>query len=189
MSVIAETSRALIAQINTLCGDYLKEVAEHPGQWDDSSVRRLVRNPPAVYIAWIGQQPLPNPNAVLARWGVFVVADVLNGQRNDNVGIYQVVETLTQGLHKTQIAPSGLFELQSVQNLWSDTQSGMGVAVYGMYFNAVQPLMPAFDESALDDFRTYHHQFNQSKSADAVDDKTQLTVILPIQGENDDIQN
>ena len=120
---------------------------------------------------------------MIARWGVFVVCDVLNGQRKDNVGIYQVVEALTAGLHKSQIAPSGFFELQSVQNLWSDTQSGMGVAVYGMYFNALQPLPDPTDTSTLDDFIEYHHQFNQSQNPDRLDDKTKLTVILPKQGE------
>ncbi|HHF5724335.1 DUF1834 family protein [Haemophilus influenzae] len=182
-SIIAATSNALIAQIKRLCGNHLKEVEEHPGQWDDSSVRRLVRNPPAVYVAWLGQVPNERQNCVIARWGVFVVAKVLNGQRRDAVGIYQIVERLTAGLDGAHIAPSGMFELQSVQNLWSDTQSGMGVAVYGMYFNAVQPLPCDTDESSLDDFIVYHHQFNQSRDENVLDDKTQLTVILPKQGD------
>ena len=183
MSIIAQTSANLMQKIKDICGDYLREVAEHPGQWDESSITRLVRNPPAVYVAWPGQMPSPRPNAVIPRWGVFVVCDVLNGQRKDNVGIYQVVEALTAGLHKSQIAPSGFFELQSVQNLWSDTQSGMGVAVYGMYFNALQPLPDPTDTSTLDDFIEYHHQFNQSQNPERLDDKTKLTVILPKQGE------
>ncbi|HDR1360580.1 DUF1834 family protein [Pasteurella multocida subsp. multocida] len=183
MSIVAQTSEKLIEKIQSICGDYLREVAEHPGQWDESSVMRLVRNPPAVYIAWLGQTPSPRPNSVIAKWGVFVVCDVLNGQRKDSVGIYQVVEALTAGIHQTQIAPSGMFELQSVQNLWSDTQSGMGVAVYGMYFTTLQPLPNPIDESSLDDFIIYHHQFNQSKDEEHIDDKTQLTVILPKQGE------
>lgn len=141
MSVIAETSNALIARVRELCGDYLKEIAEHPGQWDEASIRRIVRNPPAVYVAWLGQVPTPHPHRVSARWALYLVANVLNGKPVHQTGIYQLVETLTQGLHKTQLAPSGMFELQSVQNLWSDTQSGMGVAVYGMYFSAVQPLL------------------------------------------------
>ena len=161
MSIIAQTSANLMQKIKDICGDYLREVAEHPGQWDESSITRLVRNPPAVYVAWLGQMPSPRPNAV----------------------IYQVVEALTAGLHKSQIAPSGFFELQSVQNLWSDTQSGMGVAVYGMYFNALQPLPDPTDTSTLDDFIEYHHQFNQSQNPERLDDKTKLTVILPKQGE------
>lgn len=185
MSIIAQTSDALIAKIRDLCGTHLREIAEHPGQWDDSSVRRLVRNPPAVYIAWLGQQPNRNRRLVTARWGVFVVAAVLNGQRQGQVGIYQIVEQLSAGLHQTQIAPSGIFELQSVQNLWSDTQSGMGVAVYGMYFNAEQPLPEQIDEATLDDFIVYHHQFNQSRDEKILDDKTQLTVILPTTNEGE----
>ncbi|WNY75971.1 DUF1834 family protein [Pasteurella multocida] len=140
MSIIANTSEALMNRITELCGEQLREVAEHPGHWDDSSIRRIVRNPPAVYVAWLGQLPTQHPHCVSARWALYLVAKVLDGKRTDQMGIYQLVETLTHGLHKTQLAPSGMIELQSVQNLWSDTQSGMGVAVYAMYFNAVQPL-------------------------------------------------
>lgn len=181
MSIIAQTNEALIAKIKALCGDYLKEVETHPGQWDDSSVRRIVRNPPAVYIAWLGQQPGKNSHAVTARWGVFVVAEVLNGQRNDSIGIYQVVETLTAGIHQQRIEPSGMFTLQSVQNLWSDTQSGMGVAVYGMYFNADQPLAHQIDENTLCDFKVYDHTFNQDNEPHTIDGKTRLTLTLPTQ--------
>lgn len=139
MSVIAGTSQALIAEIKRLCGERLKEVAEHPGQWDDSSVRRIVRNPPAAYVAWLGHTRSDNPRVVKATWAVFLVANVLDGQRENQVGIYQLVEILSAGLHRKPIPPSGTFELQGVKNLWSDTQSGMGVAVYGMYFTAAQP--------------------------------------------------
>lgn len=141
MSLIAQTSSALIERIQHLCGQAVREVAEHPGQWDESSIRRVVRNPPAVYVAWLGQLPTTHPHRVSARWAVYLVANVLDGKPSGQTGIYQLVETLSGGLHQTQLAPSGLFELQSVQNLWSDTQSGMGVAVYGMYFSAVQPLL------------------------------------------------
>ncbi len=186
MSIIAETSTALLARIKTLCGNTLKEVTEHPGQWDDGSVKRLVRNPPAVYVAWLGQLPSNRPNEVIARWGVFVVANVLNGKRQGQAGIYQIVEQLTAGIGGERIAPSGLFSLQSVQNLWSDTQSGMGVAVYGMYFNAQQPVPDVISEADIDDFIIYHHQFNQSQASTVVDDKTQLTVILPKKGDPND---
>ncbi|TNH04520.1 DUF1834 family protein [Testudinibacter sp. TR-2022] len=186
MSIIAETSTALLVRIKTLCGNTLREVTEHPGQWDDGSVKRLVRNPPAVYVAWLGQLPSNRPNEVIARWGVFVVANVLNGKRQGQVGIYQIVEQLTAGIDGERIAPSGLFSLQSVQNLWSDTQSGMGVAVYAMYFNAQQPVPDVISEADIDDFITYHHQFNQSQTETVIDDKTQLTVILPKKGDPND---
>lgn len=178
MSIIAATSQALIAHIQQLCGAYLREIDEHPGNWDESTIRRLVRNPPAVYVAWLGQTPDIRPHSVLARWGVFVVCDVLNGQRQDNIGIYQVVETLTAGLHRQRIEPSGLFELETVQNLWSDTQSDMGVAVYGLYFKAQQGLAPLIEASELDDFKIYHHQFKRSEQQKP-DKHNQLTITLP----------
>ncbi|AKO36070.1 hypothetical protein RZ61_00510 [[Haemophilus] ducreyi] len=139
MSNIAKTSEALQARIRELCGDQLREVGTHPGHWDDSAVRHIVRNPPAAYVVWLGYVPGEHPHVVQARWAVYVVANVLDGQRQNDPGIYQLVEKLSAGLHRCRIAPSGTFELLSVQNLWSDTQSGMGVAVYGMYFKAPQP--------------------------------------------------
>lgn len=139
MSVIAKTSQALIEKIKAICGERLKEVTEHPGQWDDASVKRIVRNPPAAYVAWLGHTKSDKPGVVKATWAIFLVANVLDGKRDDQAGIYQLVELLSAGLHRQPISPSGMFELQGVKNLWSDTQSGMGVAVYGMYFSAPQP--------------------------------------------------
>ena len=142
MSNIAKTSDALQARIRELCGDVLQEVTSHPGHWDDSAVTRIVSNPPAAYTAWLGHMPGENPSIVQARWAVYVVANVLDGERENEGGIYQLVEKLSAGLHRYRLPPSGTFELLSVQNLWSDTQSGMGVAVYGMYFKAP---MPSYD--------------------------------------------
>ena len=139
MSKIAQTSIALQEVIKALCGDSLREIDTHPGHWDDSSIRRIVSNPPAVYVAWLGHMASDVPRVVQARWAIYVVANVLDGERDDEPGIYQLVETLSAGLHRRRIEPSGVFELLSVQNLWSDTQSEMGVAVYGMYFKAPQP--------------------------------------------------
>lgn len=139
MSNIAKTSDALQARIRELCGVQLHEVTSHPGHWDDAAVTRIVSNPPAAYTAWLGHMPGDNPHIVQARWVVYVVANVLDGKREDDIGIYQLVERLSAGLHRYQLSPSGTFELLSVQNLWSDTQSGMGVAVYGMYFKAPMP--------------------------------------------------
>lgn len=71
MSVIADTSQKLIETIKSLCGDQLVEVTEHPGQWDESSVARIVRNPPAAYVAWLGHTKSDNPKVVKATWAVF----------------------------------------------------------------------------------------------------------------------
>lgn len=155
MSYIAQTSVALIEHIKELTQGALIEVDEHPGQWDDSSIRRIIRNPPAVYVAWLGQSASYRPNEVLANWAIFIVAEVLNGQRTDSVGIYQIVETLTAGIDGRHVEPSGLFKLESVQNLWSDTQSEMGVAVYAMYFTAQQAWTPEVPD--LTNFKVYHN--------------------------------
>ncbi|AAP95131.1 DUF1834 domain-containing protein [[Haemophilus] ducreyi] len=111
MSNIAKTSEALQARIRELCGDQLREVGTHPGHWDDSAVRHIVRNPPAAYVVWLGHVPGEHPHVVQARWAVYVVANVLDGQRQNDPGIYQLVEKLSAGLHRCRIAPSGTFDV------------------------------------------------------------------------------
>ncbi|WP_249852899.1 phage protein Gp37 [Aggregatibacter actinomycetemcomitans] len=143
MSNIAKTSDALQARIRALCGDMLHEVTSHPGHWDDSAVARIVSNPPAVYTAWLGHMPGENPHIVQARWAVYVVANVLDGQREDDVGIYQLVERLSAGLHR--------YPLTQVE-LYSTAESSQGMnrwgAMDGIYW------LPGIGTLALDTIKT-----------------------------------
>ncbi|MGY3910747.1 DUF1834 family protein [Aeromonas piscicola] len=163
--MIADVEAALLARISTSLGRTVREVASHPGHWDDEAVRQVTRTPPAVYIAWLGLMPGRFDGEVVNRWAAFVAAPVANAQRTDQLGAYQITERLIATLHGRSLSPGGLFSLQEVRNLWSETQSGTGVAIYGLYFNSPGLIDELTDEEeALPDFERHY----QTWSADNV---------------------
>ncbi|MGX2947353.1 phage protein Gp37 [Frederiksenia canicola] len=167
MSVIAQTSTALIVKIKDHFKGRLNKVAEHSGQWDEQTIRQIVNTYPAVYVAWLGQVRDNSYYGVKARWAIYIVTKVLNGKPSEQVGAYQIVENLTALLHGARIEPSGNFSLQSVQNLWSSTQSGTGAVVYAMFFEAEQPIDFELTQDNLHCFKIYHeHHQGSSKHQD-----------------------
>lgn len=168
LSITADIEDALIAKIKTAFGATLKKVETHPGQWSDSVVKRMIQTTPSVYIAWLGWNPDRIYSQVKSTWGVFVVAQVLNGRRRDQPGIYQIAERLTALIDGRPFARSDAFTLRSAGNLWSDMQATAGVAVYGLYFDAGQPLPDDLDteeQSDINPFETYYQHFNQTGDA------------------------
>ena len=161
MSVIAQTSAALIERIKTHFKGRLTKVAEHSGQWDEPTIRQLVTTYPAVYVAWLGQVRDKSLYTVKARWAIYIVTKVLNGKPTEQVGAYQIVENLTALLNGATVEPSGNFTLQSVQNLWSSTQSGTGAVVYAMFFEADQPIDFELTQDNLHCFKVCHIHHSQ----------------------------
>lgn len=164
MSVIAKTSNALIAKIKAHFKGRLNKVAEHSGQWDEQTIRQIVNTYPAVYVAWLGQVRDNSYYGVKSRWVIYIVTKVLNGKPTEQVGAYQIVEHLTALLHGASVEPSGNFSLQSVQNLWSSTQSGTGAVVYAMFFEAEQSIDFELTQTDLHCFKVYH-QHHQDTAA------------------------
>lgn len=140
MSVITQTQNHILSTLRTLFGDDV-DVDSHPGSWSEEDVRRMIANPPAVYVAWLGAKASDNRYLLKSQWQFYLIANVLDG-RNVTMGIYDLLETLCKGINGVAMPPSGEFRLESVQNLWSDEQAGFGVAVYSVIFNATQPLLP-----------------------------------------------
>ncbi|EYU13610.1 DUF1834 family protein [Photorhabdus aegyptia] len=160
-SITSDISDALLAGIQQLFGKTLRKVDTHPGQWSDSAVKLIINTAPAVYVAWLGSRQGEIRHTAISTWGVFVSASVLNGKQTQVPGIYQIVERLTAWLNNRRIAPAGNFTLTQVGNLWSDTQSQAGVAVYGLYFDAPQPLPDPVAIDDLDDYETHYQRWGQ----------------------------
>lgn len=156
MAITSDISDSLIEGIKTLFHKQLRRVDTHPGQWSDSTVALMVNTHPAVYVAWLGCQPGAIRHTAISSWGIFVSAKVLNGRQTNVPGIYEIVERLTGWLNNRRIEPAGNFTLTQIANLWSDIQSNAGVAVYGLYFDAPQPLPEPVEVSELDDFATHY---------------------------------
>lgn len=177
MAAVSDISDNLIAGVKALFGNTLTRVDTHPGQWSDSAVALIINTAPAVYVAWLGSRPGEIPDTAVSTWGLFVSAQVLNGNQTDRPGIYQIVERLTGWLNRRRVEPAGLFTFTQVANLWSDIQSNGGVAVYGLYFEAPQLLPDAADVSSLNDFETHFQQWAQPKGTP----EQEAIIRLPIQ--------
>ena len=162
--MIADVEQALLARINQVLGRTVKEVAAHPGHWDDTAVRLVTRTPPAVYVTWLGLKEGRFDGEVVNRWALFVAAKVLNAQRGDPVGAYQMIEQLIAGLQGHVLAPGGQFRLAEAKNLWNETQSGTGVAIYGLYFDSPGLVddEAGVDVSDLPDFERHYQTWSAS---------------------------
>ncbi len=162
--MIADVEAALLARIEALLGRTVREVAAHPGHWDDEAVRQVTQTPPAVYAAWLGLRPGRFDGEVLSRWALFVAAEVANARRSDQIGAYQITERLIAGLHGHALSPGGVFSLVEVKNLWNETQSGTGVAIYGLYFDSPGLVddETGVDVSDLPDFERHYQTWSAS---------------------------
>lgn len=178
-SITTDISDALLSGIRQLFGGTLRKVDTHPGQWSDSAVKTIINTAPAVYVAWLGGRPGAIRQTMVSTWGVFISAQVLNGRTKDSPGIYQIVERLTAWLNGQRIEPAGRFVLTQAGNLWSDVQSANGVAVYGLYFDAPQPLPDAIslDDDDIGDYATHYQQW----AAPAGTPEQEALISLPIQ--------
>lgn len=177
MAITSDISDSLIAGISSLFKNTLRRVDTHPGQWSDSTVALMINTHPAVYVAWLGCQRGAIPRTAVSSWGIFISAQVLNGRQTNQIGIYEIVERLTGWLNNRRIEPAGTFSLTQVANLWSDIQSSAGVAVYGLYFDAPQPLPDPVDISDLDDFATHYQVWTEPKGTP----EQEALISLPIQ--------
>ncbi|ATG74440.1 hypothetical protein AN401_11725 [Zobellella denitrificans] len=170
--MIADAEQQLLAAVRDTLGATVKRVESHPGHWDDDAVRRLVQTPPSVYLAFLGGRPGRRPDELDAQWAMFVTARVLNGQRE--LGIYQLLERLVARFNGQRVAGCG-FTLRDIKNLWSDTQSGAGVAVYGLYWQATMTLPSVVDLTTLDEFQTHYQTWPRGDAA-TVDQQAHITL-------------
>lgn len=183
--MIAEIEEGIIAAIKTALGTTVRYVESHPGNWDPETVSSIVISAPSVYVAWLGAKPTTRTGVINNEWVVFVVAETLNGQRDEPVGVYQITERI-MALFETQAAGVGTMTFDRAKNLFTDTSSAQGCALYGLYFlNAAQinPYTPSPDGGGLDDFLRHYQTFEQQHDGAPV---MAAHINLPGTGENNE---
>lgn len=168
--MIAETHEALLSEIRGIMGDTCRFVEPHPGNWGDDAVRDIIVSAPSIYVAWLGARPTNRAGVINNEWAVFVVAETLNGRRDEPVGAYQMAERVMGLFAGSQRPGIGTMTFDRAKNLWSDINSGSGCAVYALYYlspAAVDPLVP--DENGnlgnLGDLLRHHQTFEQTDGA------------------------
>ncbi|BEN05833.1 hypothetical protein SMETH9_11590 [Serratia marcescens] len=154
--MVAATENALLEAVRALFGSTLQQCGTHPGTWDDVAIRHMLVSPPSIYVAWLGFGPGRTRAEVESHWVFYVVAERLNGEDSDHLGIYQMIDRLVGGINGQRFGPSSNMHLTKAQNLYTDTQDAAGVALYGLYFSAITPVSIGPDIATLDDFERHY---------------------------------
>ncbi|EEG9369452.1 DUF1834 family protein, partial [Escherichia coli] len=92
--MITETEQAYIARIREYFGNELVSVDTHPGDWNDSVLRTMLINAPAIYVAWLGAGEGRTRGRLVSHWVFYVIGDMLNGREASRPGLYQIVARL-----------------------------------------------------------------------------------------------
>lgn len=165
---IATSEDALVALIKDTLGTKVKAVESLPGNWDDDTLKRLLRAVPGVFLVWAGGQTNDRSSGmsgmVNGSWLVYVVTGHASGEaarrRGDGqqVGAYELLEVLIPLLNGYTITAVGTLSLQRVENLYSGTVDRQGVTVYGLTFTMPMAWPTEVDVSTLDPFQTFAAQ-------------------------------
>lgn len=153
-----------------------------PGDWDDQMLARLQRMAPCVLVAFVGGGPTTTGSHAEARinsqWLVYVVTSHPSGEaarRRGNaqgLGAYEILSRLViPVLHNHAVPGVGSLALGPVENLYTGTVDGKGLAVYAAAFELPLGFPVPLDPATLDDFATFAAQYDipPAGSTDAAD--------------------
>lgn len=170
---IANVEDKLIAEIKAALtvGGQLKvrQVESLPGDWDADMLKRLLRLAPGVFVAFMGGPVNAGHAAQLdAQWAVIAITAHASGEaarrRGDSqeIGAYEILETLIPRLHGLKIAAEGTLNIVDVANLYSGQLDKQGVAVYAARFKILMALPLSLDEATLDAFETFDAKYDRA---------------------------
>ena len=144
----------MLEAIESLFGSTLQQCGTHPGTWDDVAIKHML--PARRRFMSPGWDSRVAPARKQRAAGCFVVAERLNGEDTNHLGIYQMIDRLVGGINGQRFGPSSNMHLTKAQNLYTDTQDAAGVALYGVYFSAITPVSIGPDIATLDDFERHY---------------------------------
>ncbi|ABE45642.1 DUF1834 family protein [Polaromonas sp. JS666] len=160
----------IIAQIKTVMGNKVRAVESLPGNWDDDTLKRLLRLLPGIFLVWGGGQ-VQERNAgvgglVVGSWIVYVITGHASGEaarrRGDGqqAGAYELLQLLIPLLNGYTVPGEGTLSLQRVENLYSGSVDRQGVTVYACSFNMPQAWPTEVDMNLLTPFQTFDAQYD-----------------------------
>lgn len=168
---IAALEAALIAPIKAALGNKVRTVESLPGNFDDNTFKRLLRQVPGIFITWAGAQTSSGRDGGVAGmttglWIVYVVTGHASGEAarrlgdSQQVGAYELVDTLVPLLNGLTIKGEGTLSLTRVENLYSGTVDSQGLSLYAMQFNMPMAWPTTVDEATLTPFQTFDAQYD-----------------------------
>lgn len=143
----------------------VRTVDSLPSDWDQDMLRRFAKLAPAVLIAFVGgvvkETGASDSVTIESQWAVIAITAHASGEaarrRGDaqQIGAYEIVETLIPRLHGATIPDEGSLSLGEIQNLWNGDVEKQGLTVYAMRFTMPMTLVYQADIALLNDFITF----------------------------------
>lgn len=163
---IVTVENSLIGLIKAALGARVKGVKSLPGGWDEGMLKRLIVNAPAVYVAFMGG-PVIGDRRIGSRWGVYAVTSDPCGEAarrvgtKRSIGAYEILERVVPAVDEQTIDNIGSFELSgSIDNLFTGTIAKQNLTIYEAQFTIPLQFDRESDWSTLDDFITFHADFD-----------------------------
>lgn len=169
MGLIATVEDDVIARAKAVLGNKVRTVESLPGDFDDDTMKRLLRATPGVFVLWAGggaRQVGGTSAAIAALVVVYTVTAHASGEaarrRGDSqqVGAYELVQTLVPALHGHKVPEVGSLNLTRIENLYNGSFDRQGVTIYGLTFELPMSLPATVDEDTLADFETFNAKWD-----------------------------
>ncbi len=168
---IATLEASLIATIKAALGNKVRAVESLPGNWDDDTLKRLLRQVPGVFIAWAGAQPASGRDGGVGAltsglWLVYVATGHASGEAarrlgdSQQVGAYELIDTLVPLLNGHTIVGEGTLSLTRVENLYSGSVDRQGLCLYALHLSLPMCWPTTVNEGALALFETFAPQYD-----------------------------
>jgi len=160
--MIVSTENALLARLNDVFGNTLRDIATHPGDWSEAGLRDVLPTPPSVYLVWLLAQAGQVKGVIDSCFIFYVVAEVINGAEGDRSGLYQIVVRLIAGLSGFHPSHAGPMRFEEGRNLYTEQQEQHGVVLYGTYFICEEPVTVLMQDNGVDEYLRHYQTFTQN---------------------------
>lgn len=168
--MINTVEQHLIALVKDTLPNKLKKVDALPGNLNEELIKVISAASPAVYIAYLGGRKgnSKQQDAIWALYTVTSAGDQAKRRAGDArvLGAYDMLDILLPAFHEHVIPDIGTVTFERVQNLFSVSLNKKGVTVYAATFRVPLSLEYTADETALNEFITYHAEHSMAPGDD-----------------------
>lgn len=172
--VIASVEDAMINEAKTRLAGKIRTADSLPGSWSLDTLKRILEKAPAVFVNFVGGQSGGNQEqtTIDARFVAYFVSGQASGHAArrrgsaQEIGAYEMMETLVPFLHGCTIPDRGSLMLQQIGQEINEATFDLGATVYSAAFSLPRLEWP-LEGPDLDAFETVHVDYDLDPDSDA----------------------
>lgn len=185
MGAISSVEDDIISQVKALLTTKVRAVESLPGDWDEDTLKRVLRAVPGVYVVFAGGNPVQAGGLtpqIQASFVLYAVTGHASGEaarrRGDSqqIGAYEILETLVPKLHGRLVPSTGTLIFAGMQNLFTGALEKQGVAIYGATFNMTMAWPADLDLTTLAAFQTFDSIIDMAPKNNQTDAEDTITL-------------